>query len=137
MTIRQYAPGETILAEGTFGDQTYLIQEGEVRICKETGREKITLTTLQPGEVFGEMYLLDETGFRSASAIAETAVTVEVMTREEMEAHLAATPPIMMSIMQTLSKRLSHTSQENALLKFRGGRDPWHRLARKLGLRKD
>ncbi len=79
MKTQSYAAGETIIAEGTHGTSTFLITEVQVLICKETGSKgRIPIATLSRGEVFGEMYLFDDTGFRSASVIAQTAVTVEV-----------------------------------------------------------
>lgn len=120
MTIKQFAAGEVIIAEGTYGAQTFLIQHGQVLICKETGgSNRIPITVLKPGEVFGEMYLFDDTGFRTASVVAQTDVTLEVISREDMEVHLAQTPPIVQSMIKTLSTRLAETSQENSLLKYR------------------
>lgn len=133
METRSYSAGEIIVAEGTHGDQTFLITAGSVQICKETGKGRITIATLSEGEVFGEMYLLEETGFRTASVIATTAVTVEVIPREEMEQQLAGTPSIVLSMMKTLSTRLAQTSQENSLLKFQVS-SPLKKIARRLGL---
>lgn len=119
MNIQHYQAGETIIAEGTHGSQTFLITGGQVLICKETGvKGRIPLATLSEGEVFGEMYLFDETGFRSATVIAQSAVTLEVISKEEMQQYLKETPPIVLSLMKTLSNRLAQTSQENSLLKF-------------------
>jgi CRP-like cAMP-binding protein len=134
METFQYAPGDTIIAEGTHGEQTYLIKEGQVLICKETGKGRISIAVLSEGEVFGEMYLFDDTGFRSASVVAQTAVSVEVIPREEMERQLQTAPPIVISIMKTLSTRLAQTSQENSLLKFKVNASPLRKLARMLGL---
>lgn len=120
MKTQTFKAGETIIAEGTTGSQTFLIKEGQVLICKETGRKgRIPIATLKSGEVFGEMYLLDETGFRSASVVAQCDVTVEIIPQEEMKQYLEQTPPIMLSIMKTLSARLAQTSQENSILKFK------------------
>lgn len=120
MTIKQYSSGEVIIAEGTYGTQTFLIREGRVMICKETGgKTRIPITVLTAGEVFGEMYLFDDTGFRTASVVAQGDVTVEIIPKEEMENYLASTPPIVVSMIKTLSARLAQTSQENSILKYR------------------
>ncbi len=119
MKVKQFAAGDTIIAEGTHGTSTYLITEGQVLICKETGKKgRIPIATLAEGEVFGEMYLLDEAGFRSATVVAKSDVTVEIIPKEEMEKLLEDTPPVVLSILKTLSKRLAATSQENSILKF-------------------
>jgi CRP-like cAMP-binding protein len=120
MTIKQYKAGEIIIAEGTYGTQTFLIRQGRVMICKETGgKSRIPITILAPGEVFGEMYLFDDTGFRTASVVAQNDVEVEIIPKEEMEQLLEKTPQIVVSMIKTLSARLAQTSQENSILKFR------------------
>lgn len=120
MTITEYKAGEIIIAEGTYGTQTFLIRDGRVMICKETGGSKrIPIAVLTDGEVFGEMYLFDDTGFRTASVVAHTDVTVEIIPKEEMDEYLKTTPPIVVSMIKTLSARLAQTSQENSILKYR------------------
>lgn len=131
MNIQKYASGEVIIAEGTYGSQTFLIQEGRVMICKETGgMSRIPIAVLKEGEVFGEMYLFDDTGFRTASVVAQGDVTVEIIPKEEMERHLTATPPIVVSMIKTLTARLAQTSQENSLLKYRQSSNPLKVLLR-------
>lgn len=130
MSIKTYVSGEIIIAEGTYGTQTFLVKEGRVMICKETGGvSRIPLTVLTEGEVFGEMYLFDDTGFRTASVVAQGDVTVEIIPKEQMDQYLKDTPPIVVSMIKTLSMRLAQTSQENSLLKYRHI-SPWKRLAR-------
>jgi CRP-like cAMP-binding protein len=108
--------GEIILAEGTRGDRTYRILSGEVVICKESKRrKKIPIAILGPGEVFGEMYLLDKTGYRSATAIAVSNVVVEVISEYEMRESLKALPPHLSTMLSTVSQRLRKTSQHYAL----------------------
>jgi cAMP-dependent protein kinase regulator len=129
MDTKNFSAGETIIAEGTYGSQTFRVARGQVEICKETGKKgRIRLALLSEGEVFGEMYLFDDTGFRSASVVAISDVTVEIIPRQEMERQLAATPDIVISIMKTLSSRLAQTSQENSLLKFQLGKNPLRAL---------
>ncbi len=133
MSIRKYSSGEVIIAEGTYGTQTFLVKEGRVMICKETGGvSRIPIAVLTAGEVFGEMYLFDDTGFRTASVVAQGDVTVEIIPKEEMEQHLANTPDIVVSMIKTLTARLAQTSQENSLLKYRMT-NPLTKLVRLLG----
>jgi CRP-like cAMP-binding protein len=133
MHEKKFKAGDIIIAEGTHGDETFLIQEGQVQICKETGKSRILIATLSKGEVFGEMYLFDDTGFRSASVVACTDVVVQVIPRHMMQQHLADTPPIVLSIMRTLSARLAQTSQENSILKFKSSGGLFSKLAKLLG----
>lgn len=52
------ATGETIFQENTPGAWIYLVQEGRVRIVRESGARELTLGMLSAGDVFGEYALL-------------------------------------------------------------------------------
>jgi signal transduction histidine kinase len=52
-------PGETLFNEGDDGDHAYVITEGEIEIVKITGDREVLLARRLPGEVIGEMALLD------------------------------------------------------------------------------
>src|SRR3954468_17291021 len=70
---RRYARGEVIFLEGDQGTALCLIAEGRIRIqlTGSDGREAV-LNVYGPGEIFGEMALLDGEP-RSADAIAQDA----------------------------------------------------------------
>ena len=75
-----YQDGEIIIEEGTSGDWVYIVQEGRVEISKTIGGKKFVMTTLGPGEVFGELSFLG--GFeRTATARAIGATSVGVIDR--------------------------------------------------------
>lgn len=115
-TLKSFQPNKKILAEGTFGTETFVIQSGNVLIQKETGgKSPVTLAVLNPGDVFGEMYLFEDVGFRSASAVAQTDVTVEIVDQSEMTEKLANTPELIQKILKSLNNRLDHTSQDYSM----------------------
>ena len=63
-----HAAGTKIFQHGDAGDKLYLILEGRVRISREVpGMGEEALAVLGPGQIFGEMALLDESP-RSADA---------------------------------------------------------------------
>lgn len=120
MSILTYQPGDLILTEGTYGNQTFLIQSGEVMICKDIdGHQRIPIATLGEGEMFGEMCLFEETGARTASVVAQTAVHVELIPRQQIEQAMAEAAPIIQALLKTLSHRLAQTSRQNIKLKTR------------------
>ena len=51
----QYADGQIIFREGSWGDWVYVIQRGSVEISKTIGGKKYVLSVLEPGEVLGEV----------------------------------------------------------------------------------
>ena len=69
--IRTVNAGETVFAMGAPGDQMMALLRGNIRIRVPSveGRE-LLLAILRPGEVFGELAVLDGKE-RSADAIAE------------------------------------------------------------------
>jgi len=111
-TQKSFKAGEKIIGEGTFGAETFRIHKGQVLICKETGeQDPFRLAELGEGEMFGEMYMFESAGFRTASVIAKTDVELEVIHRNEIEAALEQTPQTIKDILMSLNKRLEGTSQ--------------------------
>src|SRR5579859_247343 len=66
--LTEFAAGQTICTEGEAGDSMFVINAGEVEISIN-GR---VINQLGPGELFGELALIDQ-GPRSATAVAKTA----------------------------------------------------------------
>ena len=64
-------PANTALfQEGDRGEEMYIIQSGKVKISKRIRGVEKTLATLEKGEFFGEMAILND---KPRSATAETA----------------------------------------------------------------
>ncbi len=58
---RRFETGETVLTEGALGDGAYIILEGTVDVVSSLGHAKpVKLAELGPGEIFGEMALIDD-----------------------------------------------------------------------------
>ena len=55
----ELAPDEVLFNEGDDGDSAYVIIDGEVKIIKVTGEREVLLARRNPGDVIGEMALLD------------------------------------------------------------------------------
>ena len=75
-----HAAGDIIIREGEAGDAAYIIVSGQCRAFRQADSGEETLTTMGPGDVFGEMaLLLDEP--RAASVQAVEASTLLVLDR--------------------------------------------------------
>lgn len=100
--------GEILFKRGERGDAFYIIESGQVRIFTydEEGRE-LTLNTLQPGEAFGELALVDDRP-RSASAAAVGPTTLRRLSRERFLARVHQSPALSQAIIQLLSDRARH-----------------------------
>lgn len=79
--------GTVLLTEGQMGHEFYLVLEG----WAEASRDGELLGSLRPGDVIGEMHLL-EGGRRSATVMATTDMTLATATRRELRALMAEIP---------------------------------------------
>jgi signal transduction histidine kinase len=101
-----FAANQAIFKEGDPGDGIYFVKEGMVRISAVVGYGDLkVLTRVPPGELFGEMAVLDNQS-RSASATAEEATTVYFVTRTELEQLLDRTPRLAGALVREISRRL-------------------------------
>jgi CRP-like cAMP-binding protein len=100
-----FEKNDMIFCEYEPGDAFYLIQEGRVRITKVIGDVEKTLDILQPGEVFGEMSILEDAP-RSASAIAIDRVRALEFNKANFEILLSGNPQITLKILKLFTKRI-------------------------------
>jgi serine phosphatase RsbU (regulator of sigma subunit) len=102
---RTFVPGQVIVAEGTSGRDVYLIVAGSVEVVKGAGGEEIVLAERGPGEVFGEMGLLENRPrFATVRALAPTRVLV--LSEPAMRFALDDQPWLLYRTTQILSRRL-------------------------------
>lgn len=73
---RVFGPGSVIFREGETAGTAYIVLKGSVEVTVGTGDETKTLTTVIPGQLFGELALL--TG-RDRTATATTRGGCEVL----------------------------------------------------------
>ena len=100
-----FQKGDQIFCEYEPGDSFYLIQSGRVQIVKIMGDIEKIVDILHPGEIFGEMAILEEAP-RSASAIAIDHVEVLEFNKKNFEILLRGNPQIAMKLLQTFIKRI-------------------------------
>jgi putative peptide zinc metalloprotease protein len=66
----RYPSGATMVTEGEAGDRLYLIAEGRAEVSMDGQGSPVPLATLGPGELFGEIALLEPGGRRQATVTA-------------------------------------------------------------------
>jgi CRP-like cAMP-binding protein len=111
LRARRYARGEAIFLGGDEGTALCLIAEGRIRVqlTGADGRE-IVVNVFGPGEIFGEMALLDGEP-QSATAIAQEPSRVYWLQRDDFQAFLDAHPRAATTMLASLSRRLRHTTR--------------------------
>jgi CRP-like cAMP-binding protein len=99
--------GQAIFVEGAPSELAFLIESGEVEITTERAGDGrlIRLATLGPGELVGEMSLVDERP-RSATARALGAVRAQPFTRDEFEQLILQRPDASLRLIRALFERL-------------------------------
>ena len=107
MTIRRFDPGTTILRQGTSAVALYLLLEGEVEVTREPeeGGRAVTLARLQPGDIFGEMAVLDD-DTRSSSVTALTPSRCALLSRWELLQELRGHPDLALELIRVLARRI-------------------------------
>lgn len=96
-----FAAGQVIFSEGQPGDVMYVIQAGEVEITLGGG----VIDTAGPGEIIGEMALIDQRA-RSATAIARTECTLVPVDAKRFTYMIQQTPYFALTVMQVMVDRL-------------------------------
>jgi CRP/FNR family transcriptional regulator, cyclic AMP receptor protein len=103
---RTYPAGTRVFHEGDSSDACYIVRDGSFRITREhSDGRAITLATLGPGEIFGELAMLDGDE-RSASAEALTDGEVLALPAGDVRSLLARHPEIALKLVAGLVRRL-------------------------------
>ena len=111
-TPRNYPKSSMIILEEEFGDIVFIIVSGTVKITRvnDEGKEVI-LSLLGPGEIFGEMAILDGEA-RSANALAQEDCELLAIQRSEFLSMLRRNFKISFALMGELAKRLRKSDQQ-------------------------
>ena len=104
---RKYSAGSTLIKQGDTGVGLYVIISGHVKTtqAKNPDRAEVDLGTYGPGNVLGEMALLDDLP-RSATITAVDDVTALLLPVWEFRATVRDHPEIALKLLAVLSKRL-------------------------------
>ncbi len=119
-TEETHALGTKIFQHGDAGDKLYLILEGRVRISREVpGMGEEALAVLGPGQIFGEMALLDESP-RSADARVHERCRLLAIPKDGFDdllfLHKDLAYEVLWSIVRMLVSRLRSTTDKLTFL---------------------
>jgi pyruvate,water dikinase len=98
---RRFTRGETVIMEGSGGATFYLIDSGEATVTSKG----VHLTTLGPGDYFGEIALIDG-GPRSATVTAASDLVCYALTFWEFRPLVERNGAIGWKLLQALAKKL-------------------------------
>lgn len=127
---RSFGAGAYIFREGDVGVHLHLILKGEVKIARSgPGGAEVVFAMLLPGDLFGELALLEEGALRTADAVAVEPTECLTLERRALITFLDSHPERMWHLIRFLSayiRRKDESFAEVAFLDIQG------RVARKL-----
>jgi CRP-like cAMP-binding protein len=102
--------GANLFTEGSQGERTYLIKEGEIEILKATSNGQTLLAIRRTGEMIGEMALIHQS-LRTATARARTDSVLLAISQEQFDHLLATNHAATRAMLQTLMSRWQETEE--------------------------
>lgn len=102
--------GTTVFRQGDPGGSVYVIRAGKVRVLKSSAGRQRMVTTLGPGDFFGEMAVV--TG-RPRSATVEVVEDAELLKvpAGKLQEMVAGTGEVAIRLIQHLAERLEHANR--------------------------
>lgn len=71
-------PGTIIIREGTDSEEMYIVVEGELTVTKHAGDKEVELAKIHPGDVVGEIALLDQAPRTATVKVSHKSHLIEV-----------------------------------------------------------
>ncbi|MBO6521496.1 MAG: cyclic nucleotide-binding domain-containing protein [Rhodospirillales bacterium] len=102
--------GDVLFRDGDPGDAAFIVESGQIGIYKMVEGEQVELAVLNPGELFGEMAIIDGSK-RMAFAVAKEETVVVEIPAKTLEQKLAKSDPFLRAIMKILVNSLRSVHQ--------------------------
>jgi CRP-like cAMP-binding protein len=113
---KSYKRGDFILEQGQKSNTLSILLRGRARVVMaHSDAREVILATLQPGDYFGEMSLIDGLA-HSASVVAEIASQVLVLERRDFMRCIDSNSDLSLAVMQGLVARLRIANQKISAL---------------------
>jgi CRP-like cAMP-binding protein len=115
---RSFPAGVRVFHEGDRSDACYLVRTGDLRVTREhSDGRAIALATLGPGDIFGELAMLDGQA-RSASVETLSDSELLALTAADFRRLLAEHSEISVKLIIALTRRLRETNERVARQSF-------------------
>ncbi len=111
-TTKRFQSGEAVFMKGDPGNSMMAVLSGRVRICAySAGGREVVLNVIGPGEVFGEIAMIDG-GERTADAFAMEVTELLVLSRRDFMPFLTQNPSVCVKLLEVMCRRLRWTSEQ-------------------------
>lgn len=112
MSLRVYEKGEVIVREGETADSLHIILAGKVKVFMTgEGHKEVILSTLGPGDFFGEIPVFDQAP-RTASVATLESCHLQTLSYHSFRKVLDRSPDIARKVMVTMAARLRHADRQ-------------------------
>lgn len=103
------AAGTVLFRQGDPGDAAYILEKGKIMIFQQVEGQRVELDTIKPGEIFGEMAVIDSSE-RMATAVASTDCAVTRVPQAIFNRKLEATDKFVRALVNMFIRniRTSH-----------------------------
>jgi CRP/FNR family cyclic AMP-dependent transcriptional regulator len=102
---RRYRTGQALMHEGQIGEELMILVAGKVKItCTTAEGKEVVLAFRQPGDLLGELAVLDDRP-RSSSVVALEPAEALVLSASEFRAVVTSRPLIALELLRLLSRR--------------------------------
>jgi CRP-like cAMP-binding protein len=113
---KTYMPGDIIVTEGDVGNCMFVIQDGEAEVLRDEHGVPTVVDTMQAGDLFGEMAILEHTK-RSSTVRALTRVRALTIDRKTFLRRIQEDASLAMSVLDVMCRRVRHLDTTVAQLK--------------------
>jgi uncharacterized protein len=110
--VRVYQAGDIIFEEGDRGSDMFIVQDGSVIVTKKVlGGKDLVLGTLERGDFFGEMSLLESVP-RAATCRAAVRTTLKAIRTGELVLKIRRDPTFGVEMLQRMSRRIRYLDDQ-------------------------
>lgn len=104
---------DVIIREGSRSDGALVLLKGQAKVQKRTAHATVTIDTLKPGAILGEMFLLaPELQGATATVIADGAVRVGYLNEALIRREFSALSPQLREVIRALIHRLYQATEQ-------------------------
>lgn len=104
--------GDIIIEEHSLGQDLFLVVKGEVAVFTGDGKNRKVLANLKPGEIFGEMSLIDDL-LTSASVAAKGETSLLRISKRDLEQLMASNDRLAANVYRSFCMALSRRLRES------------------------
>ena len=115
---RRFAPGTVVFREGEPSDVVFLLQSGRIRLFKQVGAMERSLRVVRPGDLFGELALLEGSRRQSTAVALDESLALAF---DHATFHLVAqtNPDVGLRVIEQIVRRLRDAEDQIEILMVR------------------